>query len=137
MTDQASTGEKTLSQTYYEEIEALKADGMKNADAIRATADKHGKTENAVRGSYYQYTKKLDDGDGTAAPRSRRKANTVSVDDLLANAKASLEQALSMVDNEVEQAKSALDAAQARYDEVVAGVKDKKADIEKKLKALA
>jgi hypothetical protein len=61
----------------------------------------------------------------------------VSVDDLLASAKASLEQALSMVDNEVEQAKSALDAAQARYDEVVAGVKDKKADIEKKLKALA
>jgi hypothetical protein len=56
MTDQASTGEKTLSQTYYEEIEALKAGGMKNADAIRATADKHGKTENAVRGRYYQYT---------------------------------------------------------------------------------
>lgn len=44
---------------------------------------------------------------------------------------------LALVDREVDEAKSALDAAQARYDEVVAGVKDRKADIEKKLKALA
>ena len=38
---------------------------------------------------------------------------------------------------EVSEAKSALDAAQTHYNEVVASVKDRKADIEKKLKALA
>lgn len=127
--------DKTLGQQYHEEVEALKSDGMSNADAIREVASKHGKNDNAVRGGIHQYRRSHLSGNG-AAPRRSRRSSASTVDDYLASARQSVETALGMVDREVEQAKAALDAAQARYDEVVAGVKDKKADIERRLKAL-
>lgn len=133
MTEQAEG--KTLGQQYYEEVEALKSQGMSNADAIRQVAEKHGKKENAVRGGLHQYKTKLNGGDASAPRRSR--AAKASVDELLASARQSLESAVALIDQEVADAKSALDAAQAHYDEVVSSVKDRKADIEKKLKALA
>lgn len=127
--------DKPLSQLYYEEVEALKASGVSNAEAIRQVAEKHGKKENAVRGGIHQYKSRHLDGNGTSSTRRRRA--TASVEDHLAQARQSLEQALALIDNEVDDAKAALDAAQERYDAAVASVKDKKADIEKKLKALA
>ena len=132
------TGGKSMGQTYYEEVEALVAGGMKNADAVRQVAEKYGKNANAVRGGIFQYRKAHVDGGGvtTTARRSRRTV-ALSVDDYLANARQALESARDLIDREVEQAKAELDAAQARYDEVQAAVKDRKADIEKKLKALA
>jgi uncharacterized protein YoaH (UPF0181 family) len=125
---------KTLGQQYYEEVEALKAEGVSNAEAIRRVAEQHGKKENAVRGGLHQYKSKLNGGD-PATPRRGRVAKA-SVDDLLASARKSLESAVALIDQEVAEAKAALDAAQARYDEVVSAVKDRKADVEKKLKAL-
>jgi hypothetical protein len=88
-----------------------------------------------VRGGLHQYKTKLNGGDASTPRRSR--AGKASVDDLLVSARQSLESAMTLIDQQVMEAKTALDAAQARYDEVVANVKDKKADIEKKLKALA
>jgi len=134
MAEQAE--DKTLGQRYYEEVEVLKAQGVSNAEAIREVAAKHGKKENAVRGGLHQYKTKLNGGEPAASPR-RSRTGKASVDDLLASARRSLERALVLIDQEVTAAKAALDAAQAHYDEVVADVKDKKADIEKKLKALA
>jgi uncharacterized protein YoaH (UPF0181 family) len=125
-----------LGQQYYEEVEALKAQGVANAEAIRQVAAQHDKKENAVRGGLHQYKSKLNGGGDSATPR-RGRAAKVSVDDLLESARQSLESAVALIDQEVAEAKAALDAAQARYDEVVANVKDKKADVEKKLKALA
>jgi uncharacterized protein YoaH (UPF0181 family) len=125
---------KTLGQQYYEEVEALKAQGMSNADAIREVADKHGKKENAVRGGLHQYKSKRNGGDPSTPRRAR--AGKASVDDLVASARQSLERAVVLIDQEVTAAKVALDAAQAHYDQVLASVKDRKADIEKKLKAL-
>lgn len=127
--------DKPLSQQYYEEVEALKASGVSNADAIRQVAEKHGKKENAVRGGIHQYKSRHLDGNGSSPTRRRRA--TASVEDHLAQARQSLEQALALIDREVDDAKAALDAAQQRYDAAVASVKDRKADIEKKLKALA
>lgn len=126
--------EKTLGEQYNDAVEELKAGGMSNADAIREVAKKFNKTENAVRGSLHQYKTRNGDGGPT---RRRSRTQPASIDDLLKGARESLEQALTLVDKEVDEAKAALDAAQHRYDEVVAGVKDKKADIEKKLKAMA
>jgi uncharacterized protein YoaH (UPF0181 family) len=126
---------KTLGQQYYEEVEALKSQGMSNADAIRQVAKKHDKKENAVRGGLHQYKTKLNGGE-PSTPRRNRSAKA-SVDDLLASARQSLETAVVLIDQEVADAKAALDAAQAHYDEVLSSVKDRKADIEKKLKALA
>jgi hypothetical protein len=125
---------KPLSQRYYEEVEALKADGLGNADAVRQVAEKHGKKENAVRGGINQY-KRIHLSGGSGSRRTRRGAKTV--EDHLASARASLETALELVDHEVEQAKAALDAAQARYDDAMASVKDRKENIKKKLSALA
>ncbi len=44
------TNDKTLGQQYHEAVEALKANGTSNADAIRKVAEDFGKEVNAVRG---------------------------------------------------------------------------------------
>jgi uncharacterized protein YoaH (UPF0181 family) len=135
MTTETQT--KPLNQTYYEEVEALKATGMSNPDAVRQVAKKHGKKENAVRGGLHQYnTHHVNGGAPTATP-GRRKSAALSVDDYIANARQALESAVSLIEHEVSEAKEALDLAQARYDDVHASVKDRKADIEKKLAALS
>jgi hypothetical protein len=143
MADKTSTTEaeasKSKGQTYYEEVEALVAGGMKNADAIRQTADKHGATENAVRGGIFQYKKAHVNG-GSSGPTTtvrRLRQKEASYDELLATARQALEAADALIDKEVNEAKDALDAAQARYDEVLASVKERKADIQKKLHALS
>lgn len=125
--------DKPLGQTYHEEVESLKGQGLSNADAIRQVAAKYDKKENAVRGGINQYRNR---NQNSGAPRRGRRP-APSVDGLMEDARKSLEDALNLVDREVDEAKAALDAAQQRYGDVVAGVKDKKADIEKKLKALA
>ncbi|HXZ71577.1 MAG TPA: hypothetical protein VEH31_12015 [Streptosporangiaceae bacterium] len=127
--------DKPLGQQYYERVEKLKSEGLSNAEAVRLVAEEHGKKENAVRGGINQYKRTHLDGSGSSPRRTRRGGKTV--EDHLASARASLETALGLVDKEVEDAKAALDSAQARYDEVAASVKDRKADIQKKLKALA
>ena len=131
----AESDGKTLAQQYYEEVEALKAAGTPNAEAIRQVAANHGKKENAVRGGLHQYRSKLSGGDSGSPRRSRTAA--VSVDQLVASASQSLQDALGLIDYEIELARTKLDEAKSNYDLVVATSKDKKADIERKLKALA
>jgi len=130
-----SDNNKSLGQQYHEAVEALKAQGVSNADAIRQVAETHGKQENAVRGGIHQY-KRTNVGNGAAPTRNRRQPSP-SVDDYLSSARQALENALRLIDSEVDDAKEALDAAQTRYDEVVAAVGERKADIERKLVALA
>lgn len=124
---------KTLGQTYYEEVEALKQDGLTNADAVRAVAKKRGKEENAIRGGIHQYRRTHIDG-GSTTNRIRRRAK-VTADDFVANARQALEDALRLIDRDVDDAKAALDEAQANYDKAVASVAERKNDIEKKLNA--
>jgi predicted nucleic acid-binding Zn-ribbon protein len=126
---------KPLGQTYYEEVEALKAQGMSNADAVQEVAKKHGKNQNAVRGGIHQYRTRHLGGSGTT--RRGRRSGANSVEDYVSTARKALEAARDLIDREVEQAKAELDAAQKRYDEAVASVKERKTDIEKKLRALA
>jgi predicted nucleic acid-binding Zn-ribbon protein len=138
--------DKSMGQTYYEEVEELKQGGMSNADAVREVAKKHGKKDNAVRGGIHQYRARYIDGGGTATGtvrRTRHKAEP-SVDDFVANARKNMEDALAAVDREplrlkaeVEELKSELAAAEAAYDQAVAAAKDKKVELEKKLKALS
>lgn len=125
------TGSKPLAQQYHEEVEALSAEGMSNADAIRKVAEIHGKPANTIRGSLYRY--KVNASSNGAAPRRRGH----SVEDHLVRARQSLEAALTAVDQEVETAEQALEAAQARYEQVVASVAERKSEIEQKLVALS
>jgi transposase len=127
-----ATQTKTRAQTYHEEVEALKADGMSNADAVRAVAEKHGKSISAVRGSLYQYRTQHANG-GSIPRRGRRR----SVEDHMASARQSLEQARDLIDQEVAEAKAALDAAQARYDQLTTSAAERKADIEQRIAALS
>jgi hypothetical protein len=127
---------KPLNEMYHEEVEALKQGGMKNADAVRVVAEKHGKNENAVRGGIHQYKSRHINGGAPTSTRSRR-APARSYDDYIMTARQALESARDLIDQEVNDAKGALDAAKVHYDEVLASVKDRKADIEKKLTALS
>lgn len=132
-----SDDNKTLAQQYHEAVEALKATGMSNADAVRKVAEDFGKEVNSVRGGIHQYTKKLNGGTVTSSTGRSRRAAVTSVEDHLANARNSVEEALLLIDREVETAKSALETAQSHFETVSAGVKERKADLEKKLRALA
>jgi len=126
-------------QIDYERIEALKVDGLSNADAIRKVAEERGKTVNAVRANQHQYRKKLG-GSGAGTPRRGSRTTTpplLNVDDVVAQARGLLEHALAAIDGEVEAAKAELDAVQVRYDELVESVKERKDELEKKIKALA
>lgn len=128
---------KTWGQVYYEEVEALVAEGFKNADAVREVAQKYSKEVNAVRGGIFQYKKSRGDGHTpSTGRRSRNRATTRSYDDYLAEARTALEAARDLIDKEVDEARSAFEAAKTRLEQVEASVKDRKADIEKKLKAL-
>lgn len=134
---------KSLAQTYYDEVEALKGSGTSNADAIRQVAAKHGKKENAVRSGIHQYKARHIDSNG-AAPVRRGRKPAATVDDMIAQATQSLETAMGMIDHEVDaaeqqvnDAEAALKAAQQHYAAVVDSVKARKAELEQKLKALA
>lgn len=131
---------KTKAETYRDEVEDLKKQGVSNADAIREVAKKHGATENAVRGGIHQYNARHGSGGSSATSRrgGRSQAPTrKSLDDYFADARRALEAARDQVTQEVTDAEAALQAAQKRYDEAKASVADRLADIEKKLKALA
>jgi hypothetical protein len=129
--------DKPLGQAYHDEVEALKAGGMSNADAIRATAAKHGKTENAVRGGIHQYKSRHGGSSSAASGRGGRRTRTVSVDSAVAQARKALEQALELIDREVDRAARELKAAQDRFESATTSVRERKTEIERKLKALS
>jgi uncharacterized protein YoaH (UPF0181 family) len=130
-----TTQTKTQAQTYHEEVETLKTEGMSNAEAVRTVAEKHGKSVGAVRGSLYQYRTNHQNGNGSAPRRGRRA--TLGVEDHLERARQSLHDALGLIDREVAEAQATVEAAQARYEELTASAETRKGDIEQRLAALS
>lgn len=133
-----SKDDKPEAQSVYEDVEALKAEGMSNADAVRRVAEERGKSINAVRANIHQHRKKA----GIAPPSGRRgsrgkKPAAVTVEGAVQQATAVLQQALDGIDGEVDAAKADLDAAQARYDQLVESVAERKAELERKIAALS
>jgi transposase-like protein len=127
---------KPLGQQYHDAVEELKSQGMKNSDAIREVAARFQKQPNAIRVGIHQWRSRHGlPTSSTGRGRSARQASR-TVDSLVGEARKALEDALSLIDREVADAKVALDRAQSHYDEVVAGVSEKKQDIEAKLGAL-
>ncbi len=132
--------DKLMGRTYHDEVEALKQSGMSNADAVRDVARRYERTENAVRAGIHQYKSRHglsepSSGGGSGRPRGRR-AQRLTVDDYVSSARQALESARDLIDREVDHAKQELDIAQKRYDDAVAAVAERKADIERKLAAL-
>lgn len=127
-----TTQAKTRGQAYHEEVEALKAKGMSNAEAVKKIAEQHGKSVGAIRGALYQHRTR--EAGGTPQ-RSRRGA--MSVEDHVVRARESLVAARWLIDHEVTEAASARDAAQARYEELAASADRRKAEIDKQIAALS
>ncbi len=128
----------TEAEKVYTELTALTEGGLSFADAVRKVAADTGKKEGAVRANYYNHKKKQDGGVATTpGRRGRPKTEALTVDGALAQARAILEQAVVSIDAEVEAAKADMDAATGRYKALVASVKDRKADLQQKIKALA
>jgi hypothetical protein len=136
---EAAEATKSMGQTYYEEVEALKVSGVTNAEAVRQVAETHGKPVGSIRGGIHQYKARWIAG-GTAPTgngNNSRRRQAVSVDDLVGQARGAVESALLMIDREVEEARVQQEAAKQHYEQIQASVAERKADLEKKLKALA
>ena len=128
----------TEAEKVYSELTALTEGGLSFADAVRKVAADTGKKEGAIRANYYNHKKKLEGGaTATTGRRGRPKAQPLTVDGALAQARAILEQALQGIDREVDAAKAELEAVQARHDALVASVKDRKTELQQKIKALS
>jgi hypothetical protein len=137
ITPEAAADAKSMGQTYYEEVEALKASGVPNSNAVHQVAEQHGKTDTAVRGAIYQYKTRHVGGNGTAPSGGRSRKQPLGVDGLMAQARSSVEEALALIDKEVEDARLAVESAKAHYEEKRSSVKTRKTELEKKLAALS
>lgn len=131
-----SATNKPVSQSYYEDVEALKASGVSNADAIRQVADKYGKNVNAVRGGIHQWRSRHVNGGTTSGTRRTRRTAATSVESAVADARRLLESARSSIDREIDGAKAELDAAQQRYDQLISSAEERKRDLENKIRLL-
>jgi hypothetical protein len=123
-------------QADFARVEQLKQGGLRQADAIRQVARERGKNENTVRINHHRYRTKTEGGAGSRRGSNSR-PGTVSVSDAVSRARSVLEEALAAVDEEARVAKSERDAAQARYEEVMASAKARRAELEAKIAALA
>jgi hypothetical protein len=126
---------KTQAEQTYEAINRLMEGGMSMAEAVRKLATQQGKKENAVRGNYYNHRRKVE-GTNRAPSRQSRATKTTSVDDAVAGAKRILEQALTAIDQEINNAKRDLDAAKARHDALMKSVNQRKSTLQRKVAAL-
>jgi hypothetical protein len=103
---------------------------MRLADAVRQLAAQTGRSEAAVRASYYhERAKHGRDGRG-------RPSVELSVDDAIREARQLLERALERIDEELEAAKAKADAAAERYETLKAAAAERRSELERKIAAL-
>ncbi len=108
--------------------------GLRLADAVRQLAAETGRSEAAVRASYYQQRAKLGQRGRASGPTRAREAP--SVDDAIREARHVLERALERIDEELEAAKAELDAAAERYETLKASAAERKAELTRRIAAL-
>jgi len=114
----------------YAQLTKLTTEGMRLADAVRQLAKKTGRSESAIRASYYQQRTKL-------GMRGRRPARAPwSVEETIRQARQLLEQALAAIDQELEAAKADADAAQERYEQLQARAEQTRSELKGKIAAL-
>lgn len=109
----------TKAQQIYERAEALMQAGTARADAFRQLAEETGLKLDSVRGAYY--TGRLQASGGTGTPRRRvpRKRETTEAD-AVAAAVATLEQAITSIEREVQASAERAREAQAEHEALTA-----------------
>ena len=121
----------TKAEETYAAIGKLLESGMRLSDAVRQIAAETGRSEAAVRASYYNQRSKLGlKGD------SRRGGQTLSVEDAINEAKQLLERALVRIDSEVEVAKAKAETAEAQYEALKTSAAERRSELERKIAAL-
>ena len=121
----------TKAEETYAAIGKLLESGMRLSDAVRQIAAETGRSEAAVRASYYNQRSKLGlKGD------SRRGGQALSVEDAINEAKQLLERALVRIDSEVEVAKAKAETAEAQYEALKTSAAERRSELERKIAAL-
>lgn len=108
--------------------------GLRLADAVRQLAAETGRSEAAVRASYYQQRTKLGEHGRGSGPTRAQEA--LSVDDAIREARHVLERALERIDEELEAARAELDAATERYETLKTSAAERKAALARRIAAL-
>ena len=124
----------TKAQEVYDRVEAMVASGVEKSDAFRQLAEEAGRPFDSLRGSYYTWKRKLEGGDSTKPPRTRRRETTP--EDALADARAALERAIQSIDREVEVAEERATEAAAEAKALKASAAERKKAITERLEAL-
>ena len=119
---------QTKAAETYAVLTGLTGQGQRLAEAIRTHAADTGRSEAAIRASYYAQRVKLG--------HHGRRNDTISVDQAIDEARRLLEQALEQLDNELAAGKTDLDAATVRYEHVREDVEDQRARLEHTLNTL-
>jgi hypothetical protein len=121
----------TRSEETYQTIGELLETGMRLSDAIRRVSSETGRSEAAVRASYYNQRAKLG---FRGSPR--RDSRALSPEGAIEEAKRLLEGAIERIDCEVEAAKSRMEAAEVQYEALRTSADERRAELERKLAAL-
>jgi hypothetical protein len=121
----------TKAEETYSAIETLLKRGTRLSDAFREVVRETGRSEAAVRASYYNQRAKLG---FKGSPR--RDSRGFSPESAVEEAKRVLERAIERIDREVEAAKVRMEAAEAQYETLKVSAEERRAELERKLAAL-
>lgn len=127
MTEHAQLHGSKAAETYAA-LTALTGRGLRLADAIREYASETGRSEPAIRASYYAQRAKLG--------RTGRDRTGVSVEQAVSEARRLLQQALDELDRELSDAKAELDRTTERYEHTLARTEAERARLEHTLTTL-
>lgn len=129
----------TKAEQVYEEINELVASGgaASKAEAFKQKAEEYGQPVDSIRGAYYTHKRKLEGGttNGGSSGRRPRKRETTPAD-AIESAVATLRRSIDNIDAEVEFAEERATEAAAEHQALADSAQARKAEIEKKIKAL-
>jgi hypothetical protein len=121
---------KTKAAETYAALTKLTADGLRLADAVRQLGAETGRSESAIRASYYQQRTRL----GVHGRRPSRAP--ISAEETIRQARQLLEQALATIDEELAAAKADADAALEHYQRLQAQAAETRSELQGKIAAL-
>ena len=116
-------------QQIYDRVEAVAAEEHSKKEAQAIVAKEFGMKPSSIRGAVYQARK----ANGETGPRRVRETTTEGA---VASAVQTLEDARDAIDDEVDHARERSEEAAAEYKALQGSAKDRKAEIEAKIKAL-
>lgn len=124
----------TKAEQIYERVEALKASGTSQADALKALATEFGQSPDSVRGAYYTGKRQAT---GQVSSQGRKRVLKATTAELaIESAINALRQAVENIAGELDAAKARADEATREHEELKATASERIAVIEGKIAAL-